>query len=74
MAINRGYCLIRQLLHIPEEQRENMCIDLLDLEKSRKKIRAADAEVERKTKISKLFCEVYGMAVQMIPTVENFRA
>ena len=74
LSINQGYNLTRQLLQIPKEQRENMCIDQLELESARNEVRIADAETDRKANISKLFNKIYGMAVRLIPTEDNVSA
>ena len=73
LSINQGYNLTRQLLGVPEEQREQVAITAIELEKARKEIRQKDVEIDQRSRIAGLFCKAFERAVLLEPTEENVR-
>ena len=73
LSINQGYNLTRQLLEVPEEQREQAAITAVELEKARKEIRQKDVEIDQRSRIAGLFCKAFERAVLLEPTEENVR-
>ena len=73
LSINQGYNLTRQLLGVPEEQREQAAITAIELEKARKEIRQKDVEIDQRSRIAGLFCKAFERAVLLEPTEENVR-
>ena len=73
LPTNRGYNLPRQLLGVPEEQREQVAITAIELEKARKEIRQKDVEIDQRSRIAGLFCKAFERAVLLEPTEENVR-
>jgi nucleoid-associated protein YejK len=74
LSVNQGYNLTKKLLELPEEQREAAAIDALELEKAKKELRKADAEIDRRARISTQFSKAYGLAVQLEATEDSVRA
>jgi ParB-like chromosome segregation protein Spo0J len=74
LSVNQGYNLTKKLLELPEEQREAAAIDALELEKAKKELRKADAETDRRARISTQFSKAYGLAVQLEATEDSVRA
>lgn len=73
LSINQGYNITRQVQELPEERREEAAAQAVELEKAKKEIRQADAESDRRHKISGLFCKAFERAVLLTPTEENVR-
>ena len=71
LSINQGYNLTRQLQQVPEEQREDAAKDAL--ENLRKEVKKKDAEIDRKTKISKRFCAIYEKINLLEVSEDNIR-
>jgi hypothetical protein len=74
LSVNQGYNLTKKLLELPEEQREAAAIDALEQEKAKKELRKADAEIDRRARISTQFSKAYGLAVQLEATEDSVRA
>jgi hypothetical protein len=74
LSVVQGYNMTRQLQQLPEEQREAAAIDALELEKAKKELRKADAETDRRARISTQFSKAYGLAVQLEATEDSVRA
>ena len=73
LSINQGYNLTRQLQDVPEEDRDEVAAQLVELEKAKKEVRQLDAEADRRGKIAGLFCKAFERAVLLTPTEENVR-
>jgi hypothetical protein len=74
LSVVQGYNMTRQLQQLPEEQREAAAIDALEQEKAKKELRKADAEIDRRARISTQFSKAYGLAVQLEATEDSVRA
>ena len=73
LSVNQGYLIAKQLQELPEEEREEAAMLAVELEKARREIREKDAEIDRRTKIAKLFSKAFEYAVQLDPSAENIR-
>ena len=73
LSVNQGYLIAKQLQELPEEEREEAAMLAVELEKARQEIREKDAEIDRRTKIAKLFSKAFEYAVQLDPSAENIR-
>ena len=73
LSVNQGYNITRQVLELPEEQREEAAAQAVELLKAKKDIQAIDAEADRRGKIAALFCKAFERAVLLTPTEENVR-
>ena len=73
LSVNQGYLITQQVKHLPEEEREQAALELVELEKAKKEIREKDEEIDRRSKIAGVFCKVFETAVLLDPTEENVR-
>lgn len=72
-SVNQGYLITQQVKHLPEEEREQAALELVELEKAKKEIREKDEEIDRRSKIAGVFCKAFEKAVLLDPTEENVR-
>ena len=73
LSVNQGYLITQQVKHLPEEEREQAALELVELEKAKKEIREKDEEIDRRSKIAGVFCKAFEKAVLLDPTEENVR-
>lgn len=73
LSVNQGYNITRQVMDLPEEDREQAALVAVEVEKAKKEIREKDAEIDRQSKIAGVFCKAYEKAVLLTPTEENVR-
>ena len=73
LSVNQGYNITRQVLELPEEQREEAAAQAVELAKAKKELQALDAEADRRGKVAALFCKAFERAVLLTPTEENVR-
>lgn len=73
LSINKGYDLTRQLQEVPEDQREQAAVELLEYEKAKKDLKQQNAEIDRKGKVANTFCKAYEKASLLTATEENVR-
>ena len=73
LSINQGYNITQQVRELPEEQRDEVAAQAVELAKAKKEIQAFDAESDRRHKIAGLFCKAFERAVLLEPTKENVR-
>ena len=73
LSVDRAYRLTRQIMDLPEEEREQAAEIGLELERARREIREKDAEADRQTKIAKQFSKAFEHAVLLDVTEENIR-
>ena len=73
LSINKGYDLTRQLQDVPEDQREQAAVELLEYEKAKKDLKQQNAEIDRRGKVANLFCKAYEKASLLTATEENVR-
>ena len=62
LSINKGYDLTRQLQEVPEDQREQAAVELLEYEKAKKDLKQQNAEIDRRGKVANTFCKAYEKA------------
>lgn len=74
LSINQGYNITRQVKDLPEDEQEEAAEQAIEMEKAKKALRKSDAEIDRKTRIAKLFCTAFEKALLVEPTTENIRA
>lgn len=74
LSINQGYNITRQVKDLPEDEQEKAAEQAIEMEKAKKALRKSDAEIDRKTRIAKLFCTAFEKSLLVEPTVENIRA
>ena len=73
LSVNQGYNITRQVMALPEEEREEAALIAVETEKAKKEIREKDAEIDRQSKIAGVFCKAFEKAVLLEPTEENVR-
>ena len=73
LSIHQGYNITQQVRELPEEQRDEVAAQAVELAKAKKEIQAFDAESDRRHKIAGLFCKAFERAVLLEPTEENVR-
>ena len=73
LSVNQGYLITQHVKHLPEEEREQAALELVELEKAKKEIREKDEEIDRRSKIAGVFCKAFEKAVLLDPTEENVR-
>lgn len=73
LSINKGYDLTRQLQEVPEDQREQAAVELLEYEKAKKDLKQQNAEIDRRGKVANIFCKAYEKASLLTATEENVR-
>ncbi len=73
LSIHQGYNITQQVRELPEEQRDEVAAQAVELAKVKKEIQAFDAESDRRHKIAGLFCKAFERAVLLEPTEENVR-
>ena len=73
LSINQGYNITQQVRQLPEEEQDEAARMAVEYEKMKKKIKKADAETDRRSKIAKVFCKAFECAVAMEVTEENVR-
>ena len=73
LSINKGYDLTRQLQEVPEDQREQAAVELLEYEKAKKDLKQQNAEIDRRGKVANTFCKAYEKASLLTATEENVR-
>ena len=73
LSVNQGYLITQQVKHLPEAEREQAALELVELEKAKKEIREKDAEIDRRSRIAGVFCKAFEKAVLLEPTEENVR-
>ena len=73
LSINKGYDLTRRLQNVPEDRREQAAAELLEYEKAKKELKRQETEIDRRGKISNLFCKAYEKAALLTATEENVR-
>ena len=73
LSINKGYDLTRQLQEVPEDQREQAAVELLEYEKAKKDLKQQNAEIDRRGKVANIFCKAYEKAALLTVTEENVR-
>ena len=73
LSVNQGYLITKQVQELPEDEREEAAMLAVELEKARREIQEKDAEIDRRTKIAKLFSKAFEYAVQLDPSAENIR-
>ena len=73
LSINKGYDLTRQLQEVPEDQREQAAVELLEYEKAKKDLKQQNAEIDRRGKVASIFCKAYEKAALLTATEEDVR-
>jgi len=73
LSVNQGYNITRQVMDLPEEERERAASIAVEAEKAKKQIREKDAEIDRKSSTSGVFCRAFEKAVLLEATEENVR-
>ena len=73
LSINKGYDLTRQLQDVPEDQRKQAAVELLEYEKAKKELKQQESEIDRRGKVANLFCKAYEKAALLTATEENVR-
>ena len=73
LSINKGYDLTRQLQDVPEDQREQAAVELLEYEKAKKDLKQQNAEIDRRGKVANTFCKAYEKAALLTAAEEDVR-
>lgn len=73
ISVNKGYALTKELLDIPEDQRESAAMEVLEFEKAKTADKKANQKTDEQTKIAKQFCAAFEKASLIDPTEENVR-
>ena len=73
LSVNQGYKITKQVQDLPEDQREQVALEAVELEKAKKEIRDKDAEIDRQSKVAGVFCKAFEKAALLEPTEENVR-
>lgn len=73
ISVNKGYELTKELLDVPEGQREAAAMEALEFEKAKAADKKADQKTDEQTKIAKQFCAAFEKASLIDPTEENVR-
>ena len=73
LSINKGYDLTRQLQDVPEDQREQAAVELLEYEKAKKDLKQQNAEIDRRGKVANTFCKAYEKASLLTAAEEDVR-
>lgn len=73
LSINKGYDLTRQLQEVPEDQREQAAVELLEYEKAKKDLKQQNAEIDRRGKVANTFCKAYERASLLTAAEEDVR-
>ncbi|MBQ9720965.1 MAG: hypothetical protein IJV64_09775 [Oscillospiraceae bacterium] len=73
LSVNQGYLITKQIQALPEEEREEAAMLAVEMEKARKELREKDAEMDRRTRIARLFSKAFEYAIQIDPAEENVR-
>ena len=73
LSINKGYDLTRQLQEVPEDQREQAAVELLEYEKAKKDLKQQNAEIDRRGKVANTFCKAYEKASLLTAAEEDVR-
>lgn len=73
LSVNQGYNITRQMMDLPEDERERAAIIAVEMEKAKKELREKDAEIDRQSRIAGVFCRAFEKAVLLEPTEENVR-
>ena len=73
LSVNQGYNITRQVMDLPEEEREQAAFIAVKLEKAKKELQEKDAEIDRQSRIAGVFCRASEKAVLLEPTEENVR-
>ena len=71
ISINQAYQITRQIQELPEKERAQAARLAVEEEKIWKKLRKSDAEIDRRAKISKQFCDAFAQSFELQPTEEN---
>lgn len=73
LSVNQGYKITKQVQDLPEDQREQVALEAVELEKAKKEIRDKDTEIDRQSKVAGVFCKAFEKAALLEPTEENVR-
>ena len=73
LSVNQGYNITKQVQELPEEERDEAAAIAVEVEKAKKELREKDAELERRTKLAKLFSKAFEVSIQLKATEENVR-
>lgn len=74
LSVSQGYNITRDVKDLPEAEKEEAAQKAIELEKAKKELRKADAEIDRKAKIAKQFCAAFEKSLLLDPSLENIRA
>lgn len=74
LSVSQGYNITLDIKDLPDAEKEEAAQKAVELEKAKKELHKADAEIDRKTKIAKQFCTAFEKAHLIDPSLENVRA
>ena len=73
ISLNQGYNITKQVQALPEEDREQAALDLLE-EQYNKAVRKLDSDLAERERIARIYCKAYEKAALLEATEKNVRA
>ncbi len=73
LSINQGYNITRQVQELPPEQQEQAAIEAVELAKVQKNFHRADAAIDERTTLAKLYSRAFEYGIQLEPSEEKVR-
>ena len=73
ISVNQGYTITRQVMEVPEEERDRQAAIAVEVAKARDYLRKKDVEIDQAHKIANAFSLAYEKAIVLTPTEENVR-
>ena len=73
ISVKQGYEITKQVQELPEEDREQAALDLLE-EQYNKAVRKLDSDLAERERIARIYCKAYEKAALLEATEKNVRA
>ena len=73
LSIHQGYQITRQVQELPPEEQEQVAKEAVELVRAQKSFRKADAAIDERTKLAKIYSRAFEYGIQLEPSEEKVR-